>query len=143
MKDFEYKDVPKRFYHCFNAQCTRSAECLSFLVASNVDAETPLYTIVNPAYVATKIECPFFRKIQILRYARGIARLFDNIPHAKAISAKRRIISHFGKTLYYRVFNKERLLNPEDIDFVRQVFTKLEIAEEPAFDEYVDQYDWS
>lgn len=140
--NFNYGQVPKNYLHCQNTQCQHSASCLRFLVALRIDSSVSSFSIVNPAYVAGRTECPYFKPDQLIRFASGITYLFDNLPHAKAIKVKKIIYSHFGKNTYYRFRNQERLIKPEEQDFIHEVFVKEGIEEEPLFDKYVDKHDW-
>ena len=140
--DFNYKQVPRNYTHCLNAQCPRSADCLHFLVTRHVDKETRYFSVVNPAYVAEQKECPYFQPDRLIRFAIGITHLFDNLPHTKAVKIKKTMYSYFGRNAYYRTLHKQRLIKPEEQDFIRQTFVKEGVAEQPAFDEYIDQYVW-
>lgn len=141
-ENFNYEQVPKNYLHCQHAQCQRSADCLRFLAASRINSSVSSFSIVNPAYVAGKAECPYFKPGQLIRFASGITHLFDNLPHTKAIKVRRIICNHFGKNTYYRFRSKERLIKPEEQDFIREVFVKENVEEEPLFDRYIDRYDW-
>ena len=141
-ENFDYTEVPKNYLHCQNAQCPRTADCLHFLVACHINNETPYFSVVNPAYVVEQRECPFFRPDHLVRFALGITYLFDNLSHAKAVKIKQLLYNHFPQSTFYRIRNKQRLIKPEEQDFIRQVFIKESIEEEPVFDKYVDRYDW-
>ena len=39
-------------------------------------------------------------------------------------------------------YRKERLLKPKEQEYIRQLFLKRGIKEEPVYDEYVEQYEW-
>ena len=141
-KYFNYKDVPKNYLHCLNAQCPHAADCLRFQAALHAGPDTSSFLAVNPAYVADNEECPYFRPDCMVRFALGITHLFDNLPHAKAIQIKKMLYNQFKRNMFYRILNKERLIRPEEQDFIRDVFFKEEIEDEPVFDEYIDRYDW-
>ena len=142
-EDFEYSQVPKRYLHCFNAQCPRSANCLRFQVTFCAGRDIISFPTLNPAYIAGREdECLFFRPNRISRFALGITHLYDNLPHAKAVEIKKILFDHFRRSMYSRIFTKKRLLSPKEQDFIRQVFIQKNIQEEPLFDEYFEKYDW-
>ncbi|MDH6306389.1 hypothetical protein M2459_000376 [Parabacteroides sp. PF5-5] len=141
-ENFNYKDVPWDYLHCLNAQCPRSADCLRFQVTLHTDQDRSSFSIVNPAYVAAREECPFFHLDRLTHFALGMRRLFDKVPHAKALKIRNILYHHFERSMYYRIRNKVRLITPKEQAFIRQVFLNEGIQEEPVFDEYVDQYDW-
>jgi hypothetical protein len=140
--NFDYKEVPRGYTHCFNAQCPRAEECLRFLVTRHIDSETASFQIINPAYIAEQQECQFFKPDSLISFALGMTHLFDNLPHAKVNKIKGIIRGYFGRTCFYRVGRKERLIKPEEQDFIRQTFIREGITEPPAFDKYIEQYAW-
>ena len=141
-KNFNYKEVPKNYMHCLNAQCLQSAHCLRFKAARHAGQATASFLVVNPAHVANADECQFFQSAHFVQFARGITHLLNNLPHAQHIKIKRSLYNHFNKNVFYRILNKQRLIKPEEQEFIRQLFIQEEIAEEPVFDEYVELYNW-
>lgn len=140
--NFDYKEVPKNYTHCLNEQCVRSADCLRFKVAHYADKDIGSFLTVNPIYAANGEECRYFQPDLMTRFASGIKHLLDNLPHTKAVKIKDILYKHFGLNTFYRIQNKKRLIKPEEQDYIREVFLKEGIEEEPVFDEYVDKYDW-
>ena len=51
-------------------------------------------------------------------------------------------LAELNRTTYYRCYRKERLLKPKEQEYIRQLFLKRGIKEEPVYDEYVEQYEW-
>lgn len=142
--DFDYNLVPYRFLHCLNGQCMHAADCLRHQVSLRLPVEHEAVTIVNPARIAlVKEDCPYFMPDRLQRFALGITRLFDSIPHADAVIIKRQMIAHFKTHMYYRFFRKERLITPAGQEYIRQLFLHRGLKEEPVYDEFVEQYDWS
>ena len=141
-ENFDYQAVPKNYTHCLNAQCPQSAHCLRFEVARHAGQATASFLVVNPAHVANAGECRFFRPVHFVRFAKGITRLLNNLPHTQHVKIKRILLNHFNKNVFYLILNKQRLIRPEEQEFIRQLFVQEEIAEEPVFDEYIEQYDW-
>lgn len=47
-----------------------------------------------------------------------------------------------GRSMYYRIRNKERLLHPEEQKQIAAIFIKHGIKYEPTFDIYIEKYDW-
>lgn len=68
--------------------------------------------------------------------------LLDNIPHATAVIIRKEIYSLMGRSMYYRIRNKERLLHPEEQKQIAAIFIKHGIKYEPTFDIYIEKYDW-
>ena len=143
MNNFNYKEVPHNYIHCLNAQCPCAGNCLRFIAAQHADAKIATFRVVNPVYIASRKECPLFHPNQVIRYAVGITHLYENLPYIKMRPIKRQIQAYFGRSKYYRIYRKERNISPEEQSFIRELFRKMGIQEEPAFDEYVDMYKWS
>ena len=76
------------------------------------------------------------------RFALGITHLLDSVPHKEALGIKRELMAELNRTTYYRCYRKERLLKPKEQEYIRQLFLKSGIKEEPVYDEYVEQYEW-
>lgn len=106
-------------------------------------ADTSYISIVNPMCIpATGIDCPHFQNAEKIHVAWGISHLLDNVPYKDGTNIKQQLIGHFGKTLYYRFYREERFLSPADQNYIRQLFRRKGITEEPVFDSYTDEYNW-
>jgi len=141
-KDFDYNEVPQGYLHCLHAQCTRSTDCLRFLITPYVYSHRPSIKVVNPTHIAGEEECQYFQADRLSRFAIGITHLLDNLPHAQALRIKQILFHHFQRNMYYRIRNKERLIKPSEVSFIHRLFQEEGITEEPVFDEYVLKYDW-
>lgn len=141
--EYDYQLLPETFAHCLNEQCERADGCLRRQAALRMPAERGIVTIVNPAHITpTGEDCSYFKADCLLRFARGITHLLDQVPHSDAVVIKQQLLSHFGRTHFYRFWRKERLLSPGQQEYIRQLFLKRGISGDPVFDEYVEQYEW-
>ena len=52
------------------------------------------------------------------------------------------MLEHFGRNAYYRFRRKEQLITPSEQKYIRQLFRKKGITDEPIYDEYVERYEW-
>lgn len=142
-KDFDYNSVPKTYLHCLHAQCPQAAGCLRYQVSQHIPPTTVIISALNPSHIADrKNSCPYFQPDHLTRFALGITHLLDKLPHVDALELKQDIYNYFQRNKYYRIYNKERLIHPREQEFIRQLFLRNGIKEAPAFDEYVDKYDW-
>lgn len=141
--DFEYSLVPYNFLHCLNGECLHAADCLRHQVSLRIPSDREAVTIVNPARITPASEgCPYFMPDRLQRFAFGITHLLDSIPHGDAVVIKQQMIAHFKTHTYYRFLRKERLINPAGQEYIRQLFLKRGLTDEPVYDEYVEQYEW-
>jgi len=141
--DFDYSAVPHNYAHCVFAECVRAGDCLRRKVMLRATSDPQLITIINPMSVPGNGQnCPHFHADRTSRFAMGITHLLDDVPHSKAKKLHNEIYGYFQRNTYYRIFNKERLIKPAEQAYIRKLFQKYNIAEEPQFDRFVDQYDW-
>lgn len=137
------KTVPFNYARCYNEQCPKACNCLRQVAALLTTADASYISIVNPMCIpATGIDCPHFQNAEKIHVAWGISHLLDNVPYKDGTNIKQQLIGHFGKTLYYRFYREERFLSPADQNYIRQLFHRKGITEEPVFDSYTDEYNW-
>jgi len=113
------------------------------VVTQHADKEVQQISIVNPAYVlGNEDACSYFHEDRKSCFVRGITHIFDNLPYKQAIKVKRLLFYTLKRNTYYRIQRKERLIRPEEIALIREIFRKEGIKEDPAFDEFIYKYDW-
>ena len=142
-KKMGYSGVPKSFLYCNHDKCPRRGKCLRYQVALDVSQKLPYYMTVNPRRMAgNENNCDFFKLNETARFAIGMSHLLDDIPHATAIVIHKEIYSLMGRSMYYRILNKERLLHPVEQEQIAAIFRECGIKSKPVFDDYIDKYDW-
>lgn len=52
------------------------------------------------------------------------------------------LLVHFGRSQLSRARRGTILISPADQHYIKQLFAQYGITEEPAFDSYVEEYDW-
>ena len=89
----QYQDLPHNYLHCLagNEACPRKDTCLRAIAArllAESEAASPVgIQILNPN-VARKVageECPYYRDSTPVKFARGMSRLFDDVPAGKLV----------------------------------------------------------
>ena len=87
------QDVPDGYEYCFagNGKCPKASSCLRAIAAQLLsESEGPQpqsVRAVNPFYVGSlsgSSTCARYRSSEQLHYARGMTRLFDEVPHQAA-----------------------------------------------------------
>ncbi|MDR0939081.1 MAG: DUF6078 family protein [Mediterranea sp.] len=140
-KNFDYHSLPVHFAYCLNDRCGRAATCLRHLAVGQIPNDRALLTVINPAHVAPDgAQCTSYIDQEPQLFARGMVHLLDKVPHAVASHIKNALVGYFGRTVYYRCRNKERLISPEEQAYIRKVFRQYGIADPPQFDEIVPSY---
>ena len=143
-ENFDHSAVPYDFVHCLNQQCPHAVECLRYQVALHLSTECNIISIVNPVYAtsAGKDNCKFFKADKLMQYTSGITHLLDSIPYSDASEIKQQMLEYFGRNSYYRFPRKERLISPSEQKYIRQLFRKRGLEDEPVYDEYLERYEW-
>lgn len=141
-----YSSFPHSFAHCIADTCPQKSACLRWKAYELLpDDLSGQITVVNPKSVppAQGAECPYFLKMELQRYARGMKHLLNNVPHADAIGLKRQMAGYFGRSTYYRCVRGERLISPKEQADIKKMFVSRGLSMEPQFDAYVEQYAFS
>lgn len=138
-----HSSIPRTFAHCLAEACPRKSQCLRWkayeLLPDNLQERI---LCINPKSVPTPqgVDCPHFVKMELQRYAKGMKRILDNVPHTNAMELKREMLEYFGRNGYYRSRSGERLITPEEQKEIRAMFVSRGLSGEIPFDEYVEQY---
>ena len=92
--------------------------------------------------IGNENNCRFFNPYCTSRFACGIDHILDNIPYSTAITIRKELYSLMGRSMFYRIRNKERMLHPDEQKQITAVFLKHGIENKPEFDKYIDLFDW-
>lgn len=138
-----YEDVPNGYIHCFHHQCAQKDKCMHYLVGTIMKPIHPLiYTINIPCVPENTIKCKHFLQVQQTRIAWGIKNLFDTLPTATSRRIKAVLLAKYKRSQYYRFYRKERGLTPEVQQFIKDLFKKHHVKEEPQYEFYTTEYVW-
>ncbi len=147
----QYQDLPHNYLHCLagNEACPRKDTCLRAIAARMLEesgAASPVgIQIINPN-VARKVageECPYYRDSTPVKFARGMSRLFDDVPAGKVDTLRSKVIGCFSsRSIYFFSRKGERLITPEEQQAIARVFQKYVPGVEPKYDAYVTDTLW-
>lgn len=144
-------NMPKDYIYCPAADgaCPRAPQCLRAiayrqLTATEASAKPGPIRIVHPACVAhAQKGCDYYRDSTPVRFAQGMTKLFDEIPHRLETDIRRRIMACFSCRSYYFQSRKgERLITPKEQQAIANVFRQAGLKAEPEFDNYVEETYW-
>lgn len=148
----QLKDIPENYEYCFEStdNCPKADTCLRALAAQAVlqsgKAKTPFVTCVHPCYTrrhAADGTCTHYRTSTPQRRAKGMTKLFEELPLKIAATVKERVIDSFSsRTVFYQCRNGERLITPEEQARIARIFRAAGIQYAPQFDEYEDTVVW-
>lgn len=136
-------EIPKNYTLCIKSDCPKAATCLRHAAVAMMPAEEQKWSIVSPAYLAqVEGECPYFRSVEKVRYARGFARMMSAMTVTQADMLKSHIISAFGMNMYYRMRRGTRPITPAEQEEIYLLLEKQGVTTRPAFDAYYEGYLW-
>lgn len=138
----DYEKVPAGFTHCFNETCKLAGTCLRHQVARHIPETKRSVRTLNPSYVNAEKSCTEFISDTPVKYAYGWTHMFDKLIHEKAVAIKNELLWHYGKTDFYRLKRKEKSFTPGAQQYVRSVFRRYGVEEEPVYDQYQYEYVW-
>src|SRR5690606_32212921 len=98
MKHFHYDLVPPTFLHCITEDCPLQTDCLRQIAYQHLPSQIDSVHIVNLRKLASvdKNNCPYFFKVQPVRYAKGFKHVLDSLPHKDVRKLKDELIAYFG-----------------------------------------------
>jgi hypothetical protein len=144
MKEIDYRIIPEGWAMCQKSECQKAGECLRFQACLALPATIKFWKCLLPQVVKGD-ECRFFVKMEPVRMARGLNRLYKEVRDAHVRHELRMTLTeHFGsKGSYYRYKNGERWLSPQHQQTVLEIVRRCGCESEVVFDEYADTYDFT
>lgn len=145
-----FQDIPKTYIYCFadGRTCPKADTCLRAL-AGRLLAENPgtrHVDTLSPYYIKrlpSPDACEFYRSDRPTRFATGMTRLFDEVPHRVFATVRAAVMSCFScESYFYQCRKGERLITPEEQRRILAVFRRNVPGVTPSFDRYVDKEDW-
>ncbi len=139
-EEFNYSHIPVEFPYCFERNCTKYEKCLHGFMCKYLTDEPHIITAVNPLQARPQGECPHFKTTDKCRYAKGMTRVFDNLPHKIAQEIKARMKVRYSERKFYKILNGEKTLSPEEQSDVKQIFVNCGVTDEIVYDKYIYTY---
>lgn len=147
----DMENFPKDYTYCPASDeiCPRAQHCLRAIAYRQLpkagSAGKPgSIRIVHPAWqAAAKEGCEYYRDNTPVRFARGMTKLFDDIPHRLEADMRRGIMACFSCRSYYFQSRKgERLITPHEQQAIANVFRQAGLNTVPVFDSYIETVHW-
>ena len=125
----DFNDIPKNYLYCTHNKCPRRNECLRYQATLCIPQNVPDFRTVNPNHIiGNENNCRFFNPYCI--------------PYSTAVAIRKELYSLMGRSMFYRIRNKERTIHPDEQKQIIAVFLKHGIENKPEFDQYIDRFDW-
>lgn len=146
----QLQDIPKDYIHCPATadSCPRADTCLHALAArvlADSGSDTPnVIPTLNPNYALHPPKnCTFYRSSAPVRFARGMKRLFDDVPMRQGKLVRRRVMACFScERYFYYSRGGDRLITPKEQKAIANVFRKAGLPAAPKFDSYEEGILW-
>ncbi len=142
MENFDYSVVPRGFGHCM-ASCPQAATCLRHIAYEHLPADKAFVWMLVPHMAGqAQGKCKYYCPNAKVRYAKGFARIIDELSVKQAAAFRERMIGKMGRKNYYASRKGDRLLPPAEQKQVRSVLRSLGAPDENCFDGYTDCFVW-
>lgn len=128
---------------CQNSACAHAGDCLRYCCFQELTDEAVSIRVLNPLrYPQGEGACDQYRTTEKIRVAWGIKDIFRGLPYESARYIKQDLLSHFGRTKYYRFYREELPLLPADQKATRAIFRWHGVETEPAYTRFSEVFDW-
>ena len=140
---FDSTRIPASFARCFQGDCPKAGACVRFLAGKHV----PAGKLSGPAVYPTARrgdDCELYKPTRVIRAAYGFTALFAEVKRKDDTPLRDRLKAYLGgNTTYYRYHHGERLLTPEQQQWIINLFRQRGYTENLHFDGYRDMYDFT
>lgn len=138
---FDFNLVPDWWAVCQNVDCPQAESCLRRVAAQSLPSSVTVWPCVMPGALKDG-DCAFFAKNEKVRIARGFKNMFARVKSRDDIYTMRRELTDYLGSVgtFYRCKSGERLLSPQQQQWILQLFGRHGYTEDLEFDEYADTY---
>lgn len=146
------EEMPRKYILCFatDGQCPQRKECLHALATELPRKaprnQNPVVIAVDPRYIATlqgKRNCSLFRSAAPGLFARGMSRMYDEVPGKLTDEMRKRIQGCFScRSFYFSSRKGERLVTPGEQQKIAAVFQQLCPDIQPMYDGFEEAIEW-
>lgn len=138
-----YDDIPRSWRFCFCEGCPKHEVCLRYQSTQCI----PDNLTWGPAVYPTSFrhgDCPHFKQIRVIHAAYGFSLLFRDVKQRDSANLQSQMKAYLGgHGTYYRYNRGEKLLTPEQQQWILNLFTRYGYTENLAFDNYRDVLDFT
>lgn len=137
------EQIPPSYDRCFQGDCPKADSCARFLAGKYL----PEGQVAGPAVYPSARQgdtCVCYRQTRVIRAAYGFSALFAEVKKKDDTPLRNCIKAYLGgNTTYYRYHHGERLLTPEQQEWIIALFRQRGYTDELRFDRYRDLYDFT
>ena len=142
-RNFDFGRVPEGFALCFSTECPLREECMRHLAGRHApDTLTRGLSVFPNAY--RHGQCCHYRPIRPIKAARGFGDILANVRRSDYSTMRAELVKYLGTGgTFYRYRNGERLLTPEQQEWMRQLLRRYGYEDDVQFNSYVMTYDFT
>lgn len=135
--------IPPSYARYFQADCPKADTCARFLAGQHIPPKTTKGEAIYPT-ARQEGDCKHYKQTRIIHAAYGFGTLFAEVKKKDDTPLRDRIKAYLGgNTTYYRYHHGERLLTPEQQQWIINLFRQRGYTENLHFDGYLDMYDFT
>lgn len=140
---FDFSSLPPSWRFCFCADCPQHVDCLRFQTGKFVPSDMTWGSAVFPTAYGNGA-CSHFKQIRVIHAAYGFRPLFREVKQKDYSLLRNQMKAYLGgHGTYYRYNRGERLLTPEQQDWILRLFAQYGYTEDMHFEHYRDVLDFS
>ena len=134
--------IPTLYSRCFLSDCPKANTCTHFVAGKYIpEGLTQGYAIYPTALQDG--DCKYYKQTRVVRAAYGFKTLFAEVKQKDSTSLRNAIKKYLGgNTTYYRYHHGERMLTPEQQEWIINLFRRHGYTENLRFDGYRELYDF-
>lgn len=141
--DFNIDQLPPSWRFCFCDGCPKHNDCLRFQTGLLVPADRTCGDAVFPTAYKDG-DCKHFKQIRTIHAAYGFGPLFREVKQKDYTPLRDMMKAYLGgHGTYYRYNRGERLLTPEQQEWIIGLFARHGYTENINFEHYRDVIDLS
>ena len=119
--------VDSMVYHnmayCFNKTCPKASTCFRYIAAKFKSSDLLKGNAIYPDALQEGGKCNYFLRPRIIKAAWGFHTLYDKVKRQDVETLRIQVTSFLGgKTSYYRYHRGEKLLSPEQQEYIKTLF---------------------
>ncbi|MBM6992922.1 MAG: hypothetical protein I3J02_06640 [Prevotella sp.] len=142
LQDFDFSMVPPTWPICFLTGCSLASACLRHKAGEHLPADLTFGPAVYPTALSED-RCRWFKETRVMRGAWGFNTIFSDVKLRDSHTLRLALHDYLGsKGSYYRYHSGERLLSPEQQEWIVALFRSKGYEDHLSFDGYSDVYDF-
>lgn len=139
-EEFDFSTVPAWYVLCTNGECPLREDCLRFLAGSCAPEGLESAQCVMPKTLKGG-NCGWFDGKIVVVMAIGFSHLYDQVLKRDYTDMRKSLTRYLhGTKMYYEYKRGDRLLNPEQQEWIRQLVREYGYDWEVPFDAYMEAY---